>query len=158
MRLGGAKDQSRPKAALAQLRSAADVLAVMERFSFRLKRPPWFAPVHGFGESVGFLGGLLVLSVLGIAVVLVVTANHVTVRVHNDTGSFVRVSLCVDDVSDVEPGEDFEAGGVPEENRLLCRVTPNQGPERCVAVKVPRSAHETALLSRLPTIRLSACG
>lgn len=124
-----------------------------------VRRTPWFEPVHSFGEWVGFLGGILVFSVLFIGVpVLVATANHVTLRVRNDTRMFVRISGCVDDAANVEPGEDFNAEGVPPRNRLACSVTPSHGPARCVAVTVPRSSHVTALLSRLPTVHTSMCG
>jgi hypothetical protein len=125
----------------------------MRRLRVRVKRPEWFIPVHGFGEWVGFLGGIVALSGLVVIVALVVTANHVSIRVHNDTGMSVRVSLCVDDAADVEPGENLSVDGVAEHNQLVCWITPSDGPQRCVAVKVPRPANETVLLSRLPTVR-----
>ena len=99
-----------------------------------MKHPSWFTPVRGFGEWVGFLGGILVLLGLVFVIVLVLTSNHVTIPVRDDTGSFVRISDCVDDAANVEPGEDFDAEGVPEHNELVCLVTPSRGPQRCVAI------------------------
>jgi hypothetical protein len=122
-----------------------------------VKHPQWFEPVRGFGEWVGFLGGVLALLAVVLVVVLVAIANHVDIRVRNDTGAYVRVSGCVDDAADIEAGETFDAEGVSQHDRLVCRVTPSQGPGRCVVVPVPRSASVTALLSRLPTLRASAC-
>ena len=122
-----------------------------------VKRPQWFEPVRGFGEWVGFLGGILALLAVLLVVVVVATANHVAIRVRNDTGAYVRVSGCVDDAADIEAGETFDAEGVPENDRLLCSVTPSQGPGRCAAVPLPSSSSVTTLLSHLPTVRASAC-
>jgi hypothetical protein len=126
---------------------------VSQSLRVRVKLPEWFVPLHGFGEWVGFLGGLLAVSGLVIVLLLVATANHVSIRVHNDTELFVRVSRCVDDAADVERGEDFDAEGVPEHDQLVCWITPSRGPKRCVAVTVPHPANETVLLSRLPIVR-----
>jgi hypothetical protein len=129
----------------------------MWRLTRFLHRPSWFAPVRGFWEWVGFVGGILVLSGLVFIVVVAATSNHVTQRVHNDTGMFVTVSLCVDDAAEVEPGEDFNAEGVPERNQLVCLVTPSRGPSRCVAVPAPSEKDITASLSHLHAVGASAC-
>jgi hypothetical protein len=125
----------------------------------RLKRPSWFKPVHGLGEWIGFIGGILaaLAVVVVIGFVIVGLFRQVSVTVRNDTRAWVRIADCVDDAEDVSAGESFSAEGIPEHGLLFCLVTAAAaGPSRCVAVP-QASPRGVAQLSGLRVVATSRC-
>ncbi len=124
----------------------------------RLKRPSWFKPMHGLGEWIGFIGGILaaLAVVVVIGFVIVGLFRQVSVTVRNDTRAWVRIADCVDDAEDVSTGETFTAEGIPEHGQLFCVVTPAAGPSRCVAVP-QASPRGVAQLSGLGVVATSRC-
>ena len=90
---------------------------------------------------------VVVATLLSIALTGIGCANvHIPVR--NDTGAEVEVSICTDGVLGVAPGDTFHADGVPQQGDLLCLVSRNDGPERCVAIPSAQHADGAFPLSR----------
>jgi len=100
------------------------------------------------------LSPLLLTAILAL---LVSGCASVKIHVKNDTGVYVRIAHCVDDSADVEPGETFDAEGVPDHEELLCVAAPNQEHGHCVAIPDARSIHDTFLLSHAIRVPKSRC-
>jgi hypothetical protein len=125
----------------------------------RIQRPSWFEPVRGFGEWVGFLGGIVVAVGLGAFCFLLVrgVADSVSVSVRNDSKAAVEIIQCGGDIEFVNAGRVFHVEGLPKHDQLTCLVSYREGQEQCIVIPRVRSIKGTIDLSQLTAVRRSRC-
>jgi hypothetical protein len=110
------------------------------------------------GWKRAFTVGLVVVVLAGIGVFVARgISRHVAVDVRNDSARAVRIASCVDDATDVNPGEVFTAEGSPPNDRLACLVTYGSAPSQCRAILRVKSIEGTVALSHLVRASDSEC-